>query len=731
VTAAGAKTGGMGPLGRLARAYGVQTAYHDIAHNRVTVSPRTILAVLRSLGAPLEKAEDARDALREHEQARWRRPCDPVVVVWDGGTGELPVRLPHTVSDARIGFRLRLENGSVRELTRDLSRLPAAQEKEVEGGRYVMKTIDLPGKLPWGYHNLTVEICGKTSETLVLSAPRKAYRSGEGDEGMTWGVFLPLYALHSQRSLGSGDLSDLSSLMEWVSGMGGNVVGTLPLLAAFLSEPFNPSPYAPASRLFWNEFYLDVTRVPEFALCPPARELFSSPGFRAEVASLRNGPLVDYRRGMALKRKVIEELALSFFSGNVPSRREAFREFLTANPEAEEYASFRATGEKQRAPWAAWPAPLKDGAITPKDYDEKAKKYHLYAQWVVGEQFHSMSKRFRERGEALYLDLPLGVSYDSYDVWRQRDLFVLDVSAGAPPDDFFTQGQDWGFPPLHPVRSREEGFRYFRECLRHQFRHAGILRIDHVMGLHRFFCVPKGVTAREGTYVRYPAEEMYAILSLESHRHGVRLVGEDLGTVPPYVRPAMARHGLSRMSVVQFGLSPDPAHALKAVPAGSLGCLNTHDMPPFASFWEGRDIDDRLALGLLDEKGCREEKTMRSRVKGALAAFLRRQGWLERSGAGAEEVLAACLSFLAGSRAGVVIVNLEDLYLETNPQNVPGTSKERPNWLRKARHGFEEIREMPHVIRILREVDRLRKGKEAGLGSPAGQERKPTREEVG
>jgi 4-alpha-glucanotransferase len=731
VTAAGGKTGGMGPLGRLARAYGVQTAYNDIAHKRVTASPRTILAVLRALGAPLEKAEDARDALREHEQARWRRPCDPVVVAWDGNGGELPVRLPQTLSDVRNGFRLRLEDGSALELPCDLSRIPVAQEREVEGERYVMKKIDLPGGLPWGYHVMTVEIRGETSETLVLSAPRKAYRSGEGEEEKSWGVFLPLYAIHSQNGMGSGDLTDLSSLMEWVSGMGGTVAGTLPLLAAFLSEPFNPSPYAPASRLFWNEFYLDVTRVPEFAACTPARELFSSPGFREKVDALRASPLVDYRRGMALKRKVIEELALSFFSGNDPGRREAFREFLAANPEAEGYASFRATGERQRTPWAAWAPPLKNGAITPEDYDEKARRYHLYAQWVVGEQVRAISKRFRERGEELYLDLPLGVSYDSYDVWRQRNLFVLDVSAGAPPDDFFTRGQDWGFPPLHPVRNREEGFRYFRECLRHQFRHAGILRIDHVMGLHRFFFVPKGIPPGEGTYVRYPAEEMYAVLSLESHRHGVRLVGEDLGTVPSYVRPAMARHGLSRMSVVQYEISPDPDRALKPVPAGSLGCLNTHDMPPFASFWEGRDIDDRLALGLLDEKGSREERAMRSRVKRALAAFLRRQGWLKGSGSGAEEVLAACLSLLAGSKAGVVIVNLEDLYLETNPQNVPGTSKERPNWRRKARHGFEEIREMPRVIRILREVDRLRKGEKRRPAGTREREEEPTREEVG
>jgi len=718
-------------LERLAHAYGVQTAYSDITHRRIRVSPQTLLAVLKALGAPLEKAEDARDALREHEQARWRRPCNPVVVAWDGGSAELSLRLPRTLSDTRIGLHLRLEDGGVLHLPCDLSLLPAAQGAQVEGERYVVKTVDLPEGIPLGYHRLTAEIGGNTMETVVIAAPRKACESRKGAGGRTWGVFLPLYALNSRRSLGSGDLTDLAALMEWVSGLGGRAVGTLPLLAAFLSEPFNPSPYAPASRLFWNEFYLDVARAPEFSTCTPARELMSSPGFREEVEALRASPLVDYRRGMALKRRVIKELALSFFSGNDPGRQGAFREFLAANPELEEYAVFRATGETQRSPWPAWPESLRDRVITPEAYEDEAKRYHLYAQFVFDEQFGAISKRFRERGEVLYLDLPLGVSYDSYDVWRNRDLFVLDVSSGAPPDDFFTQGQDWGFPPMHPERSREEGFRYYRACLRHQFRHAGILRIDHVMGLHRFFWVPKGMTAREGTYVGYPAEEFYAVLTLESHRNGVRVVGEDLGTVPPYVRPAMSRHGLSRMFVVQFGLSPDPGKALRPVPAESLGCVNTHDMPPFASFWGGLDIDDRVDLGLLDEEGAREEREKRLRVKKALASFLRRTGWLGKDRPGAQEVLAAVLSYLAASKAGVVIVNLEDLYLETDPQNVPGTWKERPNWLRKARHGFEAFPEMPQVIRILREMDRLRRAEKARRGKPRGQETKPTREEVG
>lgn len=187
------------------------------------------------------------------------------------------------------------------------------------------------------------------------------------------------------------------------------------------------------------------------------------------------------------------------------------------------------------------------------------------------------------------------------------------------------------------------------------------------------------------------------------------------------------------MFVVQYGLSPDPARALGAVPAGSLGCLNTHDMPTFTAFWEGRDIDDRVALGLLDGRGSRQERERRREVKEALTAFLGRKGWLGGAGKGTGAVLAACLSYLAAGKAGVVIVNIEDLYLEREPQNVPGTSMEKPNWLRKARHGFEEVRGIPRVIRILREMDRLRSTGKARRGSPRGRGRKeePLSEEVG
>jgi 4-alpha-glucanotransferase len=698
-------------LRRLARLFGVQTAYVDIAKTRRTASPETLLAVLRALGAPVAAVGDVPGALRETVQARWRRPVDPVAVAWEGRPASLLLRLPKGRDEGRAAVRLEREDGEIREFAVDLSTLPAGEIAEVEGGSCVAKRLFLPEELPWGYHRAILSAGGATGEALIVAAPLAAHAPPEGpleNGDAAWGVFLPLYALRTERNFGSGDLSDLEALMDWVAGSGGRIVGTLPLLAAFLEEPFHPSPYAPASRLFWNEFFLDVTRAPGFAACSEARALLSSDPVREEIRDLRAAPLVDYRRGMALRRRLLEALARAFFAGGGEGDP-AFRRFVEAKSGAEDYARFRAAGDARRLPWSAWPAPLRDGVLRPGDFDDETRRYHLYVQWAFDEQMLALADRARRRDQALYLDLPLGVHHDSYDVWRFRDLFALTVSGGAPPDDFFIRGQSWGFPPLQPERIREDGYRYLRDCLRHQFAHAGILRIDHVMGLHRLFWVPHGMEAAEGTYVRYPAEELYAVLVLESRRHRARVVGEDLGTVPPQVRPEMTRHGLGRLFVTQFSLSPEPSRPIPPVPRAALASLNTHDMPPFASFWEERDIEDRAALGLFDADGRRREVKRRRRLKQAFEAFLRRRGWLSSPAAGTREVLTACLAHLAASPARSVVVNLEDLWLELSPQNVPGTWTERPNWRRKARFAFEEFRAMPPVVEVLRIVDALRR----------------------
>jgi len=695
-------------LYQLARLYGVQTVYYGVSHRRQPASVESLLAVLQALGAPVASLGDVPSAWRERQQALWQRPLEPVTVVWDSEPPSVVVRLPSTVADTLWHCHLTLETGEGQQWQWRGADLPLVETAEVEGIQYVVKLLPLPGGLPPGYHRLTLELAGGQAQALIISAPVKAFGSPQEPENRMWGVFLPLYALHTDRSWGSGDFSDLEALVTWVAGMGGGVVGILPLLATSPSEGFEPSPYLPTSRLFWNEFYLDITKVPDLHKCPSAQALIASPSFQEEIKALRNSALVNYRQQMALKRQALEEMCRCFFAE--PSERlTAFHRFIEANPAVEDYAGFQATGEKQGVSWRSWPQPCQQGILKAGDYNEDNKRYHLYVQWLAHQQIQAVSDGARDRGLRLYLDLPLGVHPDGYDVWRQRSVFAADVSVGAPVDAVFTTGQNWGFPPLHPEKLREQGYRYFITYLQHHLRHAGILRIDHIMGLHRLFWIQRGAEASQGVYVRYRPEEFYAILALESCRSRVIVVGEDLGTVPPEVRPAMTRHGLYRMSVMQYELAFSHRAPLYPIPPNSVASLNTHDVPPFAAFWQGSDIQQRLELGLLGMTGARRERKTRRDVKKALTTFLQERGWINQPAVDVYGALKACLSFLSASQARVVLVNLEDLWLETQPQNIPATGGKYPNWRRQARYTLDELCQMPQVIAILHLIHHLRR----------------------
>jgi len=691
----------------LAQLYGVQTSYTDIIARRQRQAPAGALrAVLRALGASLEHSSDAPAAIRERRQQLWQRLSEPVVVAWEG-RGELELRLPAALSEGSLACRLKLETGERREWACEWTTLSARQTTEVEGVRYATGKLPL-AELPHGYHRLEIALGGHSAQTLLISAPSSAFVGEKGADEKNWGTFLPLHSLCSRTSWGAGDFSDLGRLMDWVAEQGGGVVATLPFLAAFLDEPFEPSPYMPASRLFWNEFFLHVEGSPELAHSPAAQDLLANAEFQREVEGLRAAPLVDYRRGMALKRRVLAELAKALMNHG-SERLQAFREFIQSHPLLQDYARFRATGERLACPWPAWPGRQRQGDLQEGDFDESARHYHLYVQWLAHQQLGAFAEKARRRGPGLYLDLPLGVHPDSYDVWRQREAFASGVSGGSPPDSFFTKGQDWGFRPLHPERIREQGYRYFIACVRHHLSYAGILRIDHVMGLHRLFWVPQGMKASDGVYVRYRPEEFYAILALESVRSRALVVGEDLGTVPPAVRPAMAHHRVHRTYVTQYELNPEPGNALSPPSVRSLAGMNTHDMPTFAAYWDGLDIQDRVELSLLDQAGAEREREGRAGLKKSLAAFLRGNGWLEKTESGPEAALKATLAFLAASRARVVVVSLEDLWGEKLPQNVPGTGAERPNWKRKAQYPLEEFCQLAVVLDTLKRINSKRK----------------------
>ncbi|MEA2592728.1 MAG: 4-alpha-glucanotransferase [Actinomycetota bacterium] len=682
------------------------TSYVDVENRRIRASRESLLSVLEALGAPISPdASSPREiglALRARQRDLWRRTVEPVVVAWDGRLTTLRVRLPAGAAAGSLGGRLELEDGAVDTFRVDLDGAmgPAVRQRaEVDGNQYVSLDLRLGQRVPPGYHRLSVSAGRRRGEAVVIAAPRKA---AEGPEApRLWGAFAPLYALHSAHSLGIGDFRDLGDLQDWIGEEGGHFVATLPLFATFLDHPFEPSPYSPVTRRFWNDVFIDVASLPELETSAAAREALAeaAPG----LLEAGQEPLVDYHAVAAAKRSVLAAAAGSLISGG-GTRREELERFAAADPALDDYAAFRAFGEAFRGPWQEWPDEARAGRLAPSGVPEDARNYHRYVQFVASGQLAAA----RRSGAGLMLDLPLGVHPAGYDVWRERGAFLPRCTAGAPPDPMNAKGQDWGNPPLHPEGIRAGGYGYVIDSVRRLMARSGVLRIDHVMGLHRLFVIPPGHDASEGVYIRYRAEENYAVLCLESQRSDTMVVGEDLGTVPAECRRAMRAHRVYGCHVARWGIRED---GLEPPPPTTVASIGTHDMPPFAAWWRGLDITERLELGLITEEHAARDTAERERDRKLLVRALVRQGLLTAPLPGVDpeaEVLTAWLAFLARSDARAVLVFLEELWGETHSQNIPGTVNEHPNWRRRIPYPLEAIRSMPEVVGRLKLVHDLR-----------------------
>lgn len=662
----------MDALSALARAYGLETAYRDGHGRRRVASDAGVRAVLAALGVPAATDAECAASLRAAAEARWARLVEPVVVAWDGLLASVDVRARPGAA-GRVRCHVETDAGAEHVSEHALAALHVVAEERVAGRARSLHRVPLRLRLPLGRHRLAIELGRAAGSATVLAAPRAAWRPAGSRR--SWGLFAPLHALRGRGGLGCGDVGDLAALVALAAERGAAVVGTLPLLPLFLDRPFEPSPYSPVSRRFWNDHYADLEAAPELAASASARRLLESAGVRRELARLRAGPHVDHRRVHRLRARILDRLAAAVAAGPA-ARRDAFEAWRGAAPETETYARFRAVAEETGRPWREWPAPLRRGTLLGAGDPQRVQR-HLYGQWLVGEQLGGVARAARGRGVALYLDLPLGAHRDGYDTWRSPELFARGATLGAPPDPVFADGQDWAIPPLHPARARASGHEHLAAVLDHHMRVAGVLRIDHVMGLHRQFWVPAGLGPAEGVYVHQRPDELYAILALASHRAACAVVGEDLGTVPPGVRAAMRRHGIGRMHVVQYELA---AHTpvLPRAPARSVASVNTHDMPPFAGWWWGRDIEDAAARGLLARGDVAAARRQRARARRALVAALGAAGIPVRGVPTATDVLA----LLARGPAALVLGSLEDLVGATAPQNRPGTPG-AGNWSRR------------------------------------------------
>lgn len=636
--------------------------------------------------APAQSLEAIASLLKP--QPRQIEPVEVVWLTWKEEEASIPVR---TQGYPPFVVHFILEDGSVREAL-------------VEDTGGPLAWIHL-GRIGPGRHRVEILRQGIAQEVChILAAPARPGHLADPDRlrepvepppgPVPQGVFLPLHAIRSDTDCGIGDFGDLKRMCQWAAQKGIALVGTLPLLASFLEDPCEPSPYSPASRLFWNEIFLDLAAIPEVNRSAEAGAILADPAWQAEREVLRKAHLVEHKQVMAQKRLVLEAALAQGFAGH-PERQQAWDEYVAGHPRLQAYARFRAAQAKLGHSWQTWPEPMRSGDLSMIDPKDPVYRYHLAVQFWAQEQMASVAEAAKATSWGLYLDLPLGVNSDSFDVYSNRNLFAMGVSGGAPPDAFFTAGQDWGFPPPHPIALREDGYAQLFEVLAHHLQFASVLRIDHIMGLHRLWWVPHGVKADKGAYVRYQAKELFAVYCLAAHRSGARMVGEDLGTVPQGIRPAMARHGIRRLHVVQFGLYSN-MERLPEAPEGSVGSLNTHDLPTFAGFWKGLDIEDRLDLGLIDATEAEQLQNDRARTRARTIELLEQAGGIPRverpdllADGVREEVWSALLVHLGQSRAGMAVINIEDTWGETHPQNVPGTWRERPNWRRKAKVPME------------------------------------------
>jgi len=593
-------------VARLARESGVLTEWVDAWGNEQQVARDDLLGVLSVLtGRPLNTEEAVSDTLGDISADR--PPIEPVVVAWDGVLRPVPT-----------GFQIReavivLEDG--REVPVGVSGRSLTSETQ----------------LPTGYHELVVD--GGIHTSHILSAPSRAHHSPRD----VLGLVAPTYSLRRLHTdAGVGSVGDLAALAELCHVVGVDVVGTLPLLAAFDDQP---SPYSPASRRAWNEMFVDFGNIPDW----------DEPG---PVGS-EGSTWVDYD---ATGRTIRSDLLR--YSAHVtvtPRLRAQVEAYLKREPEMRRYAEFRALADVHGRNWRAW-----GDSLVP---DRERVGYHETVQWVMDKQLTNLSCGLRDRGQYLYLDLPIGCHADGYDIWDDPGLFAS-ASLGAPPDTLFVGGQDWGLPASIPSLARKDGHANFRRAVQRQLSVAGLLRIDHVMGIHRAWWVPHGAGATQGAYVMQAAEEMFAIICIESVRACAGVVGENLGTVPPEIRDGLSHHGLLGITMAGNGATePKPTE---------LVALSSHDTPTFAAWWKALDVEDLEDLGVFDDRRATAERDSRALDVGQLRGRFGTDS--------SKETQDALMTWMAQSDAAVALVNLDDLLLEERRQNIPGTYLERPNW---------------------------------------------------
>ena len=695
----------------LAALVGIEARYTDALGQRHEVSDETLLALIGAFGLP----PDPLLARRELEEQERHAPLglSPVHLVGaEVARPALVLRLPAGCRE--IFWVCRLEDGEERS-----GRLAAPS-----GGKNEGFAMPLPAGLPLGYHQLDLDAGGVTARLALVVAPPRCYLpAGLGPRTHSWGLTCQLYGQRSAIDWGMGDFTDLAMLAQAAGSCAAATLGINPLHALFAAEPLHVSPYSPSSRMWLDYLYIDVTAVPGFAEDDAVRALIGGQSFAAARAAARSARLIDYGAVAACKRPVLEALFRRFRAcelGADGTARgcfgEAFCDFQRGGGQSlTDFAVFEALHEhhsrKARGlSWRSWPAAMRNPRSSEVAEFAAAHRdrveFFQFLQWEADRQLAAAAAAGRKAGLSLglYRDLAVGADPNGAEAWADQQLVAPGATIGAPPDAFNRAGQNWGLAPVNPLVLRRQGFAPFIASLRANMRHAGLLRIDHVMSLNRLYWIPSGMAARAGAYVSYPFVDLLRLVALESHRQGCAVIGEDLGTVPAGFRETMRSANVLSYRVLVFERTRDGSF----VPPGGYPPLAaasaaTHDIATLKGFWLGRDIDWRRRLDLYpDADAAGADERERSRDRRLVLDALVSEGLIAPDNVGqflsesgepsySVELGDAILTYLARSRARLMLVQIEDVIAESEQANLPGTTDAHPNWRRRLSHALEEI----------------------------------------
>jgi 4-alpha-glucanotransferase len=664
---------------RLTAAYGVVPDFWGFDGSHRQVGASTLIAVLDALGVDASSPERIDVAITHVEDMPWRRTLPPVVVVRQGRHAHVPVHVPHG-DPVGVWLELDAEAGGGR---RDLVQADVLVDPRSVDGRLVGRaTFTIPTDLPLGWHVMQATGPSASARSVVVVTPSTLELPEQLRTGRAWGFMAQLYSVRSRASWGVGDFADLAEL-GWLSARtcGADFLLVNPLHSAEPAGPMTPSPYLPTTRRFVSPLYIRVEDVRETAYLSAADRALVEWAAEPAISLDSDAGPIDRDVAWTAKRSALE---IVFTAPRSAARQAAFDEFRREQGEGlEDFALWCALAERYEG--APWPAEANDisSDLVDRARVELAERvdFHCWLQWVADSQLADAQRAALAGGMSIGImhDLAVGVHPEGADVWALGDVLARGATVGAPPDMYNQQGQNWSQPPWRPDELARVAYRPYRDLLRTVLRHAGAIRIDHVIGLFRLWWIPEGAAAGEGAYVRYDHEALIGILALEAHRAGAVVIGEDLGVFEPWVRDYLTERGILGTSILWFekdqnGRPLAPEHYRRL----ALASVTTHDLPPTAGYLAEEHVALRERLGLLTEPVADVRAQARAERE-EMVAVLRGRG-LVGADPSERELVEALHRLILATPAALIGVSLADAVGERRAQNQPGTDQEYPNW---------------------------------------------------